>query len=135
MLRKLTDAQVWGDPPQNQLLVGVEDHPGSGGASHVYSITGFSGDLNPSLPEHAKGMYEGMLIPFQNGPIKDAGLNGVTQEVLLAILIDRLKAFANGRFSSRETALALTKLQEALFWLQWRTRSRIERGVEGQMIP
>jgi hypothetical protein len=134
MIRKLTDHIVAADLPQSQLLVGVEDRAGSGGASHAYLISGYSGDANPSLPDELKGHWAGgMLILFQNGPIKEAGLNGITQEVLLAIVIDRLRGFQGGQFSSRENAIALTKCQEALFWLQARTRDRIARGVEGSL--
>lgn len=41
-----------------------------------------------------------------------------SQEILLAIVIDRLRSFQSGPFSSRENALALTKCEEALHWLQ-----------------
>jgi hypothetical protein len=127
MSRQITDHLVAGDLPQNQIVVEVEDQPGSGGACHAYLISGFSAGLNPSIPYR----YDGTLILFQNGPIKEAGLNGVTHEALLAILIDRLRGFAKGPFPSRETSIALTKLEEALFWLQSRTRDRLARGVEG----
>ncbi len=72
-----------------------------------------------------------MPISFQNGPIKEVGVNGVTHEALLAILIDRLRSFQAGPYSNRANAIALTKMEEALMWLQQRTRERIKRGVEG----
>ncbi|ODT86711.1 MAG: hypothetical protein ABS78_15575 [Phenylobacterium sp. SCN 70-31] len=68
---------------------------------------------------------------FQNGPIGEVGVNGLTHEALLAILVDRLRAFQAGPFSCRENALALTKLEEAQQWLGARTRARMVRGVEG----
>ena len=65
---------------------------------------------------------------------KDAAMNtindGTTNEEVLAMLIDRL-AFLNDRLPSRESALARTKCEEALLWLNKRTADRIQRGVEG----
>jgi hypothetical protein len=37
-------------------------------------------------------------------------------------------------FSCRENAIALTKIQEAMMWLQKRTRDRVARGVEGRNV-
>lgn len=56
-------------------------------------------------------------ISFQNGPIAESGVNGLTQEVLIAICCDRLRGFQSGQFACRENALALTKLEEAQHWL------------------
>jgi hypothetical protein len=53
---------------------------------------------------------------------------------LIAIVIDRLRGFQSGPFSCRENALALTKMEEALHWLNARTRDRMERGVEGKSV-
>ena len=68
---------------------------------------------------------------FQNGPIGEFGVNGISNEALLAIVEDRLKGFQSGDYACRENALALTKLQEAMMWLHSRTRARVARGVEG----
>jgi hypothetical protein len=75
--------------------------------------------------------YDSATILFQNGPISEKGVNGITQEVLLAIVADRLRSFQAGPFACRENALALTKIEEAQHWLQQRTLSRMRRGVEG----
>ena len=58
-------------------------------------------------------------------------MNGLTQEVLLAIVADRLRSFQAGKFACRENALALTKIEEAQHWLHSRTLARMSRGVEG----
>lgn len=71
------------------------------------------------------------LIQFQNGPIKEFGVNGITQEALIAICIDRLRSFQAGQYSCRENAVALTHLETAQMWLMKRTRDRMARGVEG----
>lgn len=59
--------------------------------------------------------------------------HGTTLEEMLRVCIERLK-YLNGRFSSRENALAITKMQEALFWLNERTKDRQIRGVEGKHL-
>jgi hypothetical protein len=57
--------------------------------------------------------------------------DGTTNEEVLAVLIDRLNVLFK-KFPSRETALAITKLEEGLLWLEKRTADRKKRGVEGQ---
>jgi hypothetical protein len=70
-------------------------------------------------------------IHFQQGPIKECGVNGVMNEDLLLMVITRLRAFQRGQFACRENAVALTKLEEAVMWLRKRTQDRTSRGVEG----
>lgn len=70
-------------------------------------------------------------IHFQEGPVKEAGINGVMNEDLIAMVICRLEHFQNSDFRCRENALAITKLEEALLWLGKRTTGRENRGVEG----
>lgn len=115
MMRTINDHKV--NPANDLLDITVMDEPGAGGASHHYQVRGPRG--------------VGVDILFQNGPIAEAGVNGITQEVLLAICIDRLRAFQSGPYACRENALALTKMEEAQHWLLSRTRSRMARGVEG----
>lgn len=115
-MRKLTDHIV--NPVNDTIEIRVLDDPGSGGAHHAYEVV--AGDAVPPT-----------YINFQNGPINEAGVNGLTQEVLLAIVADRLRCFQSGPFSCRENALALTKIEEAQHWLQQRTLERMRRGVEG----
>lgn len=112
-------------PLHNHLSVTVNDPPGNGGANHDYSIT---------FPVHGasrSGMQEETRLRFQNGPINEVGVNGISDEALLAILIDRARGFRSGPFASREGSIACTKLEEAYLWLQERTRDRTSRGVEG----
>jgi hypothetical protein len=131
-VRRLEDHIVSGDQAV-QLQIEVTDAPGQGGANHKYEITGFDTDSNPSVVGETGycHSFSRQVILFQNGPIKESGVNGITQEALLAIVIDRLRSFQAGPFSCRENAIALTKCEEALMWLQRRTVARIRRGVEG----
>lgn len=70
-------------------------------------------------------------LAFQNGPIKEAGVNGVTHEVLLAVVIDRLEGYQSGQFACEENAVALEALRTAVIALKSRTQKRLARGVEG----
>lgn len=73
-------------------------------------------------------------IHFQEGAIKEFGVNGVCNEDLINMVIERLECFQNSEFKCRENALAITKLEEALLWLRKRTMAREQRGVEGTHI-
>lgn len=70
-------------------------------------------------------------IHFQEGPIKECGVNGVCNEDLINMVICRLNSFQNSEFNCRENALAITKLEEALLWLRKRTMRREQEGKEG----
>jgi len=70
-------------------------------------------------------------VHFQEGPIKECGVNGVSNEDLIAMVICRLEYFQKSEFSSRDNAMAITKLEEALLWLRKRTINRETRGVIG----
>lgn len=130
-MREITDHRV--NPANDLLKIEVLDEPGAGGASHLYHVTGFSSASNPSDPWTARHGQpaEHSTILFQNGPIAEAGVNGVTQEVLLSIVADRLRSFQAGPYACRENALALTKIEGAQHWLHHRTLQRMARGVEG----
>jgi len=126
-MRNLTDHQV--NPANDKLIVQVLDEPGQGGACHSYYVDGFDISTNPSATEEDNYLY----ILFQNGPISEegVGINGITHEVLLAIVADRLRSFQKGPYSCKANACALTHIEEAMHWLQQRTLERMRRGVEG----
>lgn len=94
--------------------------PGAGGANCQYAIE-YAGGKCPSWKTR---------LFFQNGPVAD-GVNGITHEVLLAILIDRLESFQRGPFACEANGIALTHLRDAAGVLKLRTEQRLARGVEG----
>lgn len=112
--------------PANEAIAITADErdPQNGNASHVYC-------LNFAPQPDGKPQPMDVRLSFQNGPIATSGINGITNEALLAVVIDRLRGFQSGKYSCRENALALTKCEEALQWLNHRTRQRMARGVEG----
>ncbi len=121
------------NPANDMLRITVMDQPGSGGANHRYVLGGYDARTNPSLDDDGiESEYpEATVILFQNGPINEVGVNGVTHEVLLAIVADRLRSFQAGPYACKANACALTHVEEALHWLQQRTLERMRRGVEG----
>ena len=125
-MRTIDDHKV--NPANDVLTITVSDEPGSGGANHHYDVSGFDAATNPSSPS---GSITGQCILFQNGPIAEVGVNGLTHEALLAIVADRLRSFQKGPFSCKANACALTHIEEAMHWLQQRTIERMRRGVEG----
>ena len=120
-MRELISHQVNG--VNDGLTVWADDEPGSGGANHVYAIQ-WTDKRGPQL---------GMSLHFQNGSIKEVGVNGVTHEALLAILIDRLEGFQSGPYACPANRDALACLRNAQQSLLSRTRERAARGVEGTM--
>ncbi|MCY3739919.1 MAG: ABC transporter ATPase [Candidatus Poribacteria bacterium] len=108
------------------IQVIVLDDKGAGGAHHKYSIT--CKDVDPE-----KGGYlELGHVQFQNGAILENGVNGLTNEVLLAIVGHRLECFQDGPFPSDFNAAALHGVDLAKLVLEMRTQDRKDRGVEGQ---
>jgi hypothetical protein len=125
--RELTDHKV--NPANDVLKVSVFDEPGAGGAHHHYLVTLPGWERAPD-GSGSKGVWD---IQFQKGAIAEAGVNGLTHEALLAIVIDRLRSFQAGPYVCRENGHALEKLEEAMHWLHHRTRARMARGVEGTL--
>lgn len=109
------------------------DEPGPGGACHEYDIV-----LSVPSPNN-DGLMDSFnetstKIKFQKGAIHEAGINGITNESLLAVVIDRLNGFANGPFKNAQTMHALNHCRLALEALEERTKERAARGVEGKHV-
>lgn len=117
--RELTHHKVNG--LNDQLKIEVLDLPGAGNACHDYRISF----------DHEDRADTETYIRFQNGPIKESGVNGISNEALLAILIDRMEGFQSGPFACHDNQMALDALQTARLWLHKRTLDRVARGVEG----
>lgn len=113
----------------NELLaISVRDEPGHGGACHHYQIVQDGTKAIGGGPAAPGFCY---AIVFQNGPINEVGVNGITHEALLAILQDRLEGFQSGPFACNDNQEALEAVKKAQSVLQRRTKERLARGVEG----
>jgi hypothetical protein len=89
-------------------------------------------------PAGGKTTGKGIVIDWQNGPLGRGAdrkePNGAFVEGVIAAAVDRITFYQTasaGKFACRENALAITKLEEALLWLQKRTLDREARQVEG----
>ena len=102
------------------LTLDVLDEPGQGGACHHYRVS-----WTPA---------ETCNIHFQNGPIKEFGVNGISGEALLAIVRDRLECFQRGPYVCETNQQALDHVVAAMGALESRTRERVDRGVEGTNV-
>lgn len=105
----------------------LEEKEYSYNAPHTFEVVrklDANTEFNPETDLLAK-------IHFQEGPIKECGVNGVCNEDLLVMVIRRLQGFQESEYKCRENAYAITKLEEALLWLRKRTMGRENRGVEG----
>lgn len=120
--REITSHKVNG--LNEALTITARDERGPGNANHEYRI-----DQTGGAPE--SGGSE-TLIKFQKGPIKEAGVNGISNEALLAVVKDRLEGFQAGEFASEDNAQALEYVNQAMAALHKRTKDRLARGVEGE---
>lgn len=77
----------------------------------------------------------GLSINWQEGPLGRGDdrkePNGAFVETVLAAALQRIQHYQDSKFNCRENAIAITKIEEALLWLDKRTRDREARQVEG----
>lgn len=89
-------------------------------------------DSNPT-GGHVKGV--GIQIEWQNGPLGRGDdrkePNGAFVEDVIVAAIQRIQFYNDGKYRCRENSLAITHLEEAVHWLEARTRDREKRQVEG----
>lgn len=110
------------------------DEKGNGGANHKYDIV-YSNKAE--LDKDGELLFVSpsdfiTTIQFQNGARKlDDSIHGILDTDLLEIVRHRLQCFQNGDFATRENAIALTHIEEALMWMNRRVEDRIEREVLG----
>lgn len=72
-------------------------------------------------------------IKWQDGPYRGDGgeHNGACIEEILIDAYEHLY-YLNKKFPCRENSIALTKIEEAVLWLDARTKDRESRGVLGK---
>lgn len=75
-----------------------------------------------------------LTVAFQDGAVQENGVNGVSNEALIAIVRDRINN-QNKKLHSTYNEHALDGLEKALKMLEERTRDRQQRGVEGHEQP
>lgn len=80
--------------------------------------------------------FKGLLVKILRGSkVEDENvlpkIDGVLVEQLLAVCIDHLKSVNIGELATRETSVAITKLEEAGLWLMKRELDRKRNNVLG----
>lgn len=82
-------------------------------------------------PDGGQTEGKGIGIRWQKGPLGRGAErkepNGAFVEGVIAAALDRLNFYQASKFKCRENALAITKLEEALHWLDHRTAEQQER--------
>lgn len=97
-------------------------------APHLFKVI----KAEPETTGKHKGQHEVVgLVHFQEGPIKECGVNGVANEDLLGMVLARLEGFQKSEYKCKENAEAIKCLEKTLGWLRKRTNARIARKVEG----
>lgn len=109
---------------ENLNEVFICDEKGNGGANHKYLIAAIDNGNGDAK------VYTN--IQMQNGARKlPDSIHGVLDTDLLEIVRHRLQCFQQGQFATRDNAIALTHIEEALMWMNRRVEDRIERNVLG----
>jgi hypothetical protein len=94
-----------------------------GGGRHTYQVIAHDGDGVVDFETE---------IHFQEGALNGHGHNGVLSIVLLAILKDHFESFQEGEFKNRDTAIAITNLEDVMYRVCARADERGARGVLGK---
>lgn len=128
-IRRLTDHQN-NKFNRECVVVTTQDHPQQDGANHAYRIEVY--DRYNGKPD--QGMKAHADLIFQNGGLKEVGPNGITDQALLAIVLDRIRGFNDGPYRCRENSIIITKLEEVMMWMEKRSNDRARRNVEGERI-
>lgn len=106
-----------------KLTIAAIDEPSASGVNHLYVIHGINTETNPSYRNGEVGFQpnESTAFLFQNGAIDEVGPNGLTNEALLAIVVDRLRCAQAGGDASPIAGLLLLKIEDALGYIKHRS--------------
>ena len=96
---------------------------------HLYELEMF---------EDKSGRYDQSLQFIEKVP---TGINnelrtefdGTTNEEVLKVLINRMEYLQN-KFPCEENEMTISCLYESLYWLEKRTKDRLQRNVEGKQM-
>lgn len=111
-----------------------EKYPEKFNATGAMDYQWFESEIRPTNHVYIRHDKNSLSFTLQNGPIQEAGVNGCQVDTLIhaaRVIIDGL----NKKYPCRENSLAVTKLDEALHWLEARKRDRENRAVEGTSKP
>jgi hypothetical protein len=92
----------------------------------VCLLSGFDMSTHPSISAGSLAYRASTLLVFHTGPFVDGTPNGITDEALLAVIIERLKASQAGSAACAERQQALGKAEEAMFWMHRATLRAVD---------
>lgn len=95
-------------------------------AFDFYALSGFTTQGFGGRPPQ-----RGLLLQFQDGPIKEVGHTGITIEALLAVCAHRLIKMNTGALECDENAEAIGSIHNAITYLKGRVKRRLEEGTLG----
>lgn len=107
-----------------------EKYPDKFNESGAMDYTWFEKDIRPSNFIYVRNDKNSLSFTIQSGPVKEVGVNGCQVDTVIAAAKTILEGL-NKNFPCRENATAITKLDEALHWLEHRKKDREKREVEG----
>lgn len=90
----------------------------------------FESEIRPKHFVYIRHDVGSLSFTVQNGPIGEVGVNGCQVDTVIEAAKLMLEGL-NKQFPCRENSVAITKLDEALHWLEHRRRDRVRRQVEG----
>ena len=90
----------------------------------------FEKEIRPSNFIYIRNDKNSISFTLQDGPVKENGVNGCQVDTMI-LAAKKIIEGLNKNFPCRENSLVITKLDEALHWLDHRTKDREDRGVEG----
>lgn len=107
-----------------------EQYPERFNESGAMDYAWFERDIRPQNFVYVRHDVNSISFTIQNGPVKENGVNGCQVDTLVHAAAHMIREL-NKKYPCRENSLAVTKLEEALHWLEARTKDREARGVEG----
>lgn len=110
---------------ENYTMILHEDDP-KFGAPHHFEVY--------STANKDRGKLSTVKVDFQEGPIKENGVNGIANEDALVMVLTRLEGFQNTPFKCEENAEAILHIEAALKAMRARTNKRVARNVEGTSV-
>jgi hypothetical protein len=112
--------QVYASPGKT-LFASATDEKSADGSHHHYAFTNVPAPGAPEIPLSS--------IKFQNGRPEDVGVNGVSDVMVLAAVVDHLQGFQRGPFACNENTQAIAALENAIAWI--RLRPNLSGRVQG----
>jgi len=107
-----------------------ESHPDKFNDSGSMDWAWFESEIRPHKFIYVRRDRNSISFTLQNGAIKESGINGCQVDTVIEAAKTIIEGL-NKSFPCRENSTAVTKLDEALMWLEKRKKDREKRGVEG----